>query len=805
METLIQDLRYGIRMLARKPGFTLIAVITLALGIGANTAIFSVVNAVLLRPLAYKEPDRLIRIWESNPARNWPEFSASVPNFKDWQQQQSVFEQVAAQELSTFNLTGTGEPERIPAASVTANLFLTLGVSPVMGREFLPEEEQAGRHRVVLLSHGLWQRRFGSDPTMIGKPVQLNGESYEVIGIMPADFRFTGTRELWVPLVLDPARQSWRADRTNHTLMVFARLKPDVTLEQADADMQAIAGRLEQQYPQSNAGWSVRLRTFNDWLIPEAIRRSVLVLLAAVGFVLLIACANVANLLLARAGAREREMAIRAALGASRLRVMRQLLTESLLLAGLGGLAGVLLALWGVDLIAVNDAMNIPRLNQTRLDGRVLGFTLVVSVMTGLIFGLVPAWRAVKINLTETLKEGGRSGSSGARHRLRSALVIGEVALSLVLLVSAGLMMRSFARLQNVPLGFAPENVMTMQINLPPSKYGENAQRVDFFDQLLERLRAVPGVVETAAITGVPLSDGNWAMEVTLEGRDGATNEAPLSADTRAVTPNYFRTMGIPLLQGRDFTEQDRGDAPLTMIVSEKFASRYWPGENPIGRRFRPGTNNPFGTVIGVVGNVRNLSLEDEGRPAFYFSYGHIGMPALTLTVRTTARPETLTAALRTQVASLDADLPIFNIRTMEQRVTDAAGQPRFQTVLLGIFSVVALLLAAIGLYGVMSFLVRQRTHEIGLRMALGAQSRDVLGLVIRQGLLLTLVGVAIGLAAAFGLTRLMKSLLYGVSATDPLTFAVIALLLTAVALLACYIPARRAMKVDPMVALRYE
>jgi putative ABC transport system permease protein len=805
METLIQDLRYGIRMLARKPGFTLIAVLTLALGIGATTAIFSVVNAVLLRPLEFKQPDRLVRIWESNPARNWPEFSASVPNFKDWQQQQSVFEQVAAQEFWTFNLTSTGEPERLSATRVTANLFSMLGVTPLMGREFLPEDEEAGRNRVVIVSHGLWQRRFGSDPALPGKTIQLDGQSYEVIGILPPDFRFMGGRDLWVPLVLDAAREPWRADRTNHTLMVFGRLKPGVSLEQADADLNTIAGRLEQQYPKTNAGWGIRLRTFYDWLVPEAIRRSMLILLAAVGFVLLIACANVANLLLVRAGARERELAIRAALGASRVRVIRQLLTESVLLAGLGGLAGVLLALWGVDLIAANNALGIPRLDQARIDGRVLGFTLVVSMLTGLIFGLAPAWRAVKVNLTETLKEGGRSATGGARHRLRSALVMGEVALSLVLLTSAGLMMRSFARLQNVALGFAPENVLKMQINLPPSKYGKPDQRVTFFDQLLERLRAVPGVVEAGAITQPPLTPGNWAMEVTLEGRDAATNEAPLSADARAVTPNYFRAMSIPLLQGRDFTDQDRGDSPLTLIVSEKFASRYWPGENPIGKRFQPGTSNPFGTVVGVVGNVRNLALEDEGRPAFYFSYGHIGMPALTIEVRTAAQPETLAPALRAQVASLDAEIPVFNIRTMEQIIAVAAGQPRFQTVLLVIFSAIALLLAAIGLYGVMSFLVRQRTHEIGLRMALGAQPRDVMGLVIKQGLLLTLIGISIGLAAAFGLTRLMKSLLFEVSATDPLTFAVIAALLATVALLACYIPARRATKVDPMVALRYE
>jgi putative ABC transport system permease protein len=811
LETLIQDLRFGLRMLRKNLGFTLIAVLTLGLGIGANTAIFSVVNAVILRALPYPEPERLVRLWESNPGRGWPEFAASAPNFKDWPQLQSVFAQLAAYESTTFNFTGSGEPQRVAALSVTANLFPTLGVLPALGRNFLPEEEQAGGNRAAILSDGLWQRRFGGDPQLIGRQIQLNGESYTVVGVMPPRFQLTQDTELWTPLMLDAAAQPRRANRSGHNLSVIGRLKPGVSLAQAQASMDTIARRLEQQYPESNAGWGVRMRTFYDWIVPEQIRRSMLVLLAAVGFVLLIACANVANLLLARAAARQREMAIRAALGASRGRVIRQLLTESLLLAALGGCVGVLLAYWGTDLIRANTALDLPRLNETRLDATVLGFTCLVSLGAGLIFGLAPAWQASKIALSETLKAGGRSASGSGRQRLRSALVISEIALALMLLVGAGLMVRSFVRLQNVALGFAPENALTMQIALPATRYGEREPRVDFFNQLLERLRAVPGVLDASVVTTAPLYGGGaWAEEVVLEGRDAAPSGTPRSAQVWAVTPRYFHTMGIPLLAGQDFTEQDRGAywlgaAPLRLIVNETFARRYWPNENPLGKRFPLPGNNPFGTVIGVVGDVRSQSLESEAPPAFYFSYGHFGVPAVTVVVRASAAPETMTAAVRAQVYALDRELPVYSIRTMEQLVSNAAGQPRFQTGLLGLFGTVALLLAAIGIYGVMAYSVTQRTHEIGVRMALGAQRGAVLRLIVRQGMKLSLVGVVMGLALAFGLTRFLKGLLYQVSTTDSLTFVLTPFLLVGVTLLACYIPARRATKVDPLNALRTE
>lgn len=805
LETLWQDLGYAVRVLRKNPAFVLMVLLMLAIGIGANTTMFSVVNALLIEPLPYGEPDRLVRLWESNPARGWREFAVSVPNFHDWQSQQSSFEQLAALEMATFNLTGNGEPERVAAASVTANLIPVLRVAPILGRSFLPEEEKAGHNRVVLLSHGLWERRFGADRLLLNKTVQLNGESYAVIGIMPAGFQFPGKRDLWVPLVLDPAREPWRADRGNRNLSVFGRLKPGVTLDQATAELSLVALRLEQQYPQTNAGWGVRLRTFHDWIVPKVVRQSMLALFVAVGLVLLIACANVASLLLARARMRLQEIAIRAALGASRARVMQQLLIESLLLAMLGGLSGLLLAFWGTRLITSGNTQNIARLSETSIEGSVLGFTLAISAITGVIFGLAPAWRASQFNLAEKLNEGGRTDSARTARRLGGALVVTEVTLALALLVSAGLMMRSFVRLQAVSLGFAPDNILTMQISLPGSKYGAREQRVNFFDQLLERLRTVPGVINAAAITEPPYSGGHWAMEITVEGHDAAMDNAPLSAQARAVTPHYFGTMGIPLLQGRDFIDQNRGDSPLKLIVSETFARRYWPNENPIGKRFRPGTSNPFGTVVGVVGDVRNNNRQEEVQPAFYFPYGYIGMPGLVVVVRAITQPEALAGAIRTQVQAMDTELPLYNIRTMKQIISNASAQPRFQTVLLSLFSIVALLLAAVGIYSLMAYLVRQRRREIGIRMALGAGAGDILTMVLRQGMRPVLLGVVLGLAACLALTPLMKNLFFGVSASDPLTFIMVALLLLGVAFAACYLPARRATKINPSIVLRNE
>jgi putative ABC transport system permease protein len=803
MQTLLQDLRYGVRMLRKNPGFTFIAVLTLALGIGANTAIFSVVNAVLLKPLPYPEPERLIRVWETSPQRGLPYFPASSPNFEDWRKQQSVFEQLAAQENTTFNLTGDGEPERVAAVGVTSDLFPALGISPLIGRSFLPEEEQVGRNHVTLLSYGLWQRHFGADRELIGQAIQLSGERYTVIGVMPSKFEFTRGTELWVPLISDPAVYPWRADRSNRNFSIIGRLKPGVSLAEAQAAMAAIARQLEQQYPVSNAGWGIRLQSFYEWIIPEELRKGLWVLLGAVGFVLLITCCNVANLFLARATRRRREVAIRSALGASRSRVVRQLLTESSLLAFLGGIAGLLLALWGMDLLVSHLPVNIPRLNEVEIERRVLGFTLVISLLTSVIFGLVPALHLSRVNLSEAFKETARGLAGGAGHRARRVLVISQIALALVLLIGAGLMAQSFVRLSHVRLGFEPDRVLTLQIALPMSQYREKSQQTAFYAQALERIRATPGVLGSGAVVGVPLARGmNWSVPVTVEGRTMSPEEA-LPADARAVTSQYFATMGIPILQGRDFTERD-GPESTNLIISDAIARRLWPNEDPLGKRLRPGTNNPWMTVVGVAGDVRN-SLDQEPRPTIYFSAAQLGFNAMTLVVRTAGNPESMSAVVRNEIARLDPKLPVYNIRTMSAIHDEATGQPRFQAALLGLFAVVALVLAAVGIYGVMSYLVTERSREIGIRMALGAEARDVLKLVVGQGMKLAIVGVLIGLGGSLALTRLMQTLLFGVNPTDPPTFIAITLLLTFVALLACWLPARRAARVDPMIALRYE
>jgi putative ABC transport system permease protein len=805
LQSFLHDCRYSIRILRKNPGFVLTVVVTLGLGIGANATIFSVVNAVLLEPLPYKEPDRLIRLWETNPGGGLTEVAVSVPNFQDWQKQQTSFNQLAASENATFNLTGNGDPQRVAAAKITANLIPTLKIEPVLGRSFLPDEEKPGANRVVLLSHSLWQRQFGSDPALLNRTIQLNGESYTVVGVMPAGFQFPALRELWVPLVLDPAKEPWRADRTNRNLAVFGRLKPTITVAQANADLAVVAQRLQEQYPKSNTGWNIRLRTFYDWIVPAEVRRVMLALFVAVELLLLVACANVANLLLARSTTRQQEIAIRAAVGARPMHLIRQLLTESLLLASLGGVLGLLLTFWGTKLIASLNAQNIARLNETRIDGAVLGFSLFTMIVIGLIFGLAPARWALHLDLTHNLKAGGRAGASKLTQRLRSSLVVAEVTMASVLLVSAGLFVRSLIRLQALPLGFAPENMITMQVSLPGSKYGEREQRVNFFDQLLERLRNVPGVVDAAAAELPAGAGGNWQMEITVERGETAIDTTRSSAEAHAATPHYFRAMNIPVLQGQEFSDSYRSDQPLELIVSESFARRYWPNENAIGKRFRPGTNNPFGTVVGVVGDVRTIDRQEEKLPAFYLPYGYVGMPSLVVAVRTTGQPETFATAVRTQVHDIDPEQPVYNIRTMTEFVASATAQQRLQASLSLIFSVVALLLVAVGIYGVVAYWVRQRIREIGVRMALGAVAADILKLVIAQGMRHVLFGLILGLAGAFALTRLLGSSVFGLSANDPLPFVVVTLLVAGVALAACYLPAWRATRVNPSIALRNE
>jgi putative ABC transport system permease protein len=804
MKTLWQDIKYGLRTLLAKPGFTLIAVVTLALGIGATSTIFSFVNGILLRPLPYQDSERLVLIDETAVNRGVSSMGVSFPNFVDWREQNQVFTGVAAYDDRSFSLTGgSGEPEQLPGGIVSANTFEILGVTPQLGRSFRPEEDGPDEADVVILSHGLWERRFGANPGIINQSIVVNNRPRTVIGVMPLGFKFPETAELWLPLT--PEVKGWT--RNDHGISAVGRLKPGMSLEQAQADMSAVARRIEEQNPVTNEGAGVNLIPLRDGLV-GGYRKALLLLLGVVGLVLAVACANVANLLLARASARQRELAVRAALGASRWRVFRQLLTESLLLGAAGGALGLLLAVWGLDLLLAAIPVDLPFWMKFTLDWRVLGFAAGMSLLTSLVFGVAPALQASRIDLNETLKEGGRGGAGASRHRLRRALVIAEVALSLILLISAGLMMRSFLRLQQVNPGLKAENVLTLRVSLPNAKYDVPEKREDFFKQLLERARALPGVESAGAISYLPLSGAGWGRSLTVEGYPVLpVGQAP-SINHCVITPDYFRAMGITLLEGRDFLDTDTRNAAKVVIVDERLAREYWPNASPLGKRIRfgpPEDNEPWHEIVGVVGEVKSDSLNRSQRKSVYLPHAQISIGGMALAVRTRSNPESLVTAVRSQVRELDPNQPVTAVRTMSEVLSRSVWQPRLYAILFGVFAAVALLLATVGIYGVMSYAVTQRTHEIGIRMALGAQRADVLRLVIRQGMWLALVGVGIGVLASLGLTRLMQSLLFGVGATDPVTFAGVAALLIAAALIACYIPARRATKVDPMIALRYE
>lgn len=801
MNTLLQDLRYGIRMLLKNPGFSVVAVIALGLGIGANAAIFSVVNTVLLRPVPYADPDRLMVLRENEPPK-FPEFSISPGNFLDWQKQNTFFEKLAAINGTAFILAGEGaEPERLRGARVSAGLFEMLGVNPIHGRTFLEEEDQPGHENVVILSSGLWKRRFASDPNAIGQPITLSGISYTIVGVLPPSFGFPDREtDVWAPVAFT-ARDAQA--HGSHFLSVIGRLKPGATVEQARVEMSAIAGRLAEQYPDTNAGWGVDVFPMQEYDVRD-IRPALLVLLCAVGLVLLIACANVANLLLARATARQKEIAIRTALGASRWRVARQLLTESILLALVGGAVGVLLAQWGIGSLLALAPQELPRVKDVTLDARVLGFTLLVTLLTGVIFGLVPALQSSTPNLNETLKEGGR-GTTGGHHRIRAGLVITEVALALVLLIGAGLLIRSFYRLQQVDPGFNSSNALAVTVSLPGRKYPQPEQRTAFFTQLIEKVSALPGVVAVGASQSLPIQ-GDFLLGFTIQGRPPyAPGEDP-STNYYSVSPDYFKSMGIPLLRGRVFTEQDRAGAPRVAIINEEMAKRYFPDEDPIGKRIHV-TQGPeiFREIVGIVGDVKQYGLAQPTTLQTYEPSPQMQFSTMTLVVRAEGNVAPLGGAIRTQVLAIDKEQPISRIRPLEQVVSESVAKQRFSMLLLGIFAAVALILAAVGLYGVMSYSVTQRTHEIGIRTALGASQTDVLKLVVGQGVMLALAGVGIGLLSAFALTRLMVVLLFGISATDPLTFVAISAVLLLVALAACFVPARRATKVDPTIALRYE
>jgi len=806
-DEMFQDLRFGLRMLLKHPGFTLIAVVTLALGIGAVTAIFGVVDAMLLKPLPYTDPQRLVWIGETSP------YYATDPvpgaHFLEWSEQSRSLEQIAAYQVYYKNLTGAGEPERLECGVASAGFFPTLGVQPLLGRHFLPAEDRPGGERVAIISHGLWQRRFNSDPNVAGRPITLDDQSHRVIGVLPAGFRFFRPLELWVPLALDPQQE--RGNQMIRMLDVIARLKPGVTRAQARAELETITRRYGESRPKKgtpNLDAPVRVVALRERLVGDQ-RRLLLTLLGAVGLTLLIACANVANLTLARAAGRQKEMAVRAALGASRLRLLRQTLTESWLLACGGGAAGLLFAFWLTKLLVSlgsADAFGgISRLAEIRIDFRVLAFTALVSLITGTIFGFAPALHLSRPDLNSSFKEGGPRSGFG-RSRLRNLLMIAEVALAIVLLAGAGLLIRSFVNLLNVNPGFRGENLLTARVNLPYPRYEDRVRREQFLRQTLEGVKALPGVESAAATCHLPLTEFVFSGWLRVEGRPGATSRPETGIPISQVTPDYFRTTGISLRAGRLFTESDNAGAPRVVIFNETLARKLFAGEDPIGKRvWVPGPGKDTPTVVGVVGDVRHQGPDKEVRPEVYVPYAQNPSGIITLVVRTTVDPLGLAGAVRERVLAVDRDQPVYEVMTMEQRLSNSVSARRFNLLLMGAFALLAMSLAAVGVYGVVAYVVTQREHEIGIRMALGARANDVLRMIVGQGMKLIVIGVALGLAGAFALTRVMKSLLFGVSATDPLTFAGVALLLTLIALLACFIPARRAAKVDPIVALRRE
>ncbi|MBO0859499.1 MAG: ABC transporter permease [Chloracidobacterium sp.] len=802
MKTLWYDARYGLRMLMKKPGFTSTAVITLALGIGATSVIFSFVNGILLRPLPYQDSDRLVMLYEAAPKRGIASTGISPLNFLDWREQNSVFTSVAAYHGGSYSFSEGGEPEQLSGEFISYNTFAILGVAPILGRTFTAEEDRPGNDMVVILGHGLWKRRFGAKPEVIGRKITLNNRQRTVIGVMPPDFKFPEGADLWVPLAIDPSYWS----RHSHGWDAIARLKPGVTLEQAQSNMTVVARRLEEQYPATNEGWGVVLTTLREDLAGDY-RKALLILMGAVGLVLLIACVNVANLLLSRASSRAKEVAIRTALGAGRWRVFRQLLTESVLLGLMGGALGCGLAVWGLDLLVAAIPIDLPFWMKFNLDGRVLGFTASVTLLASLIFGAAAALQTSKVNLNEALKEGASGGSGANRHQMLRLLVVTEVALSLILLIGAGLMMRSFMRLQGVNPGFNPENLLTLRVDLPGAKYDTPEKSRAFFKGLLERVSALPGAQAAGAAWRLPLAGGGRRTPLTVEGFPVLPGGQGSLVNYCVSAPNYFYAMGIPILKGRDFTGADARDSMKVAIIDEQVAREFWPNESPLGKRVRfeaREENDPWHTIVGVVGAVKHNSLKLERTKTVYVPHAQDSMGDMTLAVRA-ANTENLAPAIRGQVKAMDPDQPITNMRTMTEVISRSVWQPRLYAILFGALAAVALALASIGVYGVMAYSVSERTREIGVRVALGAQRRNVLKLVIAQGMKLALIGAGVGLGASLALTRLMQSLLFEVSPTDPWTFAGLAALLSGVAMLACYLPARRATKVDPMFALRCE
>ena len=833
MQKLLLDLRYAIRTMLKRPGFTLIVVMTLALGIGGSTAIFTVVDAGLLRGLPYKSSENLYHIWESTPQKEFAQREFSYPDYQDYQQNQ-VFEGIAAYTGGGGIMSGRGEPERVFAPAASGNFFSLLGVDPFLGRTFQPGEDKQGAPRVLVLTYGMWQRRFGGDPNIVGQALTINGDSYTVVGVLPASFQFAlRNADLWRPY---QPTDNQLTRRFMHGTNLIGRLKPGISAAQAQSELSVIAKRIEQEHNQSHAGTGVKLVPLQEQLVGQ-VRPILLVLLAAVGFVLLIACANVASLLLTRALARQKEVAIRAALGANRWRVIRQLLTESLLLSLAGGIVGLLIAYWGVDALVATlpeSQLNaLPFLKSLRIDSTILAFSFGLSLLTGIVFGLAPAIQSSRPDLNEVLKEGGRTSAAGARHRLRSVLVTTEVALAVVLLVGAGLMMKSLLKLLQSNIGFNPQNVLTMTVAVPPTKYDDGNKQVAFYDQLRDRVQSLPGVSGSGTVNVLPLQGGN-TTRFYIDGDPIPPPGQEIEANIRTVDETYFQTLGVPILAGRAFDERD-GEAqrqaaqaqalaqtqaqaggqtlapipiPGVVIIGKTLADKVFAGRDPVGRRLAfnsfPGQTD---LVIGVVGDVKIGGLDEAIRPVIYYPFRRFPGVGTNLMVRTSAEPTALASAIRNETRLLEPDVALFNVRSMEEVVGDspAAFMRRFPALLIAIFAGVALLLASIGIYGVVSYSVSQQTHYIGIRMALGAQTSDILKMVLKQGLTLALAGMAIGAVAALGLMRLLRTLLYEVQTTDVATFAVVLGTLFVVTLLACYIPARRATKVDPLVALRYE
>ncbi len=812
-ETLAQDIRYGARVLLKHKAFTSIAVITLALGIGANSAIFSVVNELLLRPLPYRDPERIVMLWEVTPEGRHQN-TTSRANFRAWRQQSTSYENMAAFSDQRLTLTGNFEPEEVSGQLAVPEIFKVLGVEPLLGRTLLPEDAQPNSPLVAVLSHGLWQRRFGGQASAIGQSMNLSGNQFEIVGVMPPEFQFhikqrSGTgrpAEVWIVLPMPTGNTE---NERGRFLSTVAKLRPGVTPEQAAAELRTIEARLSDEAPQFNKNYSAEVLPLKEQFFGN-VRRPLWLMLGAVGFVLLIACANVANLLLSLATSREKEIALRAALGARRSRIVRQLLTESLLLALLGSALGLGFAWLGIKALLAISPRDVISLQGVGLNFSVLLWTLGVSILTGIIFGLAPALHISRLNLNDSLKEGGKadSGQAAGSRRLRNVLVVSEIALAVVLLASAGLLVKSFFRLQQVDRGFNPDNVLSMVVRLPGARYPEDPQLVQFFNQSMERMRNLPGVRSAGMVNFLPLYGGlgsNTGFKIV--GRP----EPPLgqgpSTDVRVADAGYFQTLGIPLLRGRNFSDSEQREAKRVVLINEALARKHFPNEDPIGQRLDVGMfEKPVLTeIVGVVGNVRYDSLIDEAPPAVYFPHPELAYPFMTIVLRTDGDPTAIAPAAQREIRAIDPNQPVSNVRTMDQVLSEAVSRSRFNTLLLGLFAGLATLLSAVGIFGVMNYSVALRTREIGLRLAVGAQPRQVLVLVLKQGLMLTIAGVGLGLLAAFGLTRLLTGLLFGVEAVDPATFATISALLVIVSLLACYLPARRAMRIDPMMALRYE